>query len=163
MSRAGGRRSLLAVCLVAATAVLTGCSGLADALRPTAYCTPDDPVVTPASAAPGEELHVEVSGVGRHPECSSSLPSGARYGISIRSEASGTSTEDDGSRYYDAELTVLDPDDDGAAAGTARVPDDAPAGPAAISVDLQYAKTLCEILPDASCAPLPSALVEIVG
>ncbi|MFD6135546.1 hypothetical protein [Isoptericola sp. NPDC060257] len=147
---------------MAATTVLTGCGSLADAFRPTAYCSPDDPVVTPTSAAPGEELHIEISGVGRHPECSSTLPAGARYGISITSEVSWTSTEDDGGQYYGAELAVLDPDDAGAAAGTVRVPDDAPAGPATISVDLQYARTLCEILPDASCAPPPSALVEVV-
>jgi hypothetical protein len=137
MSRAGGRRSVLAVCLVAATAVLAGCGGLADALRPTAYCSPEDPVVSPTSVA--------------------------RYGISIGSRVEGTGNDDLGSRYYSAGLVVLDPDGAGAAEATVRVPDDMPIGEARISVDLQGAKTLCEIDPSASCAPDPFAVVDVVG
>ncbi|MFC7876609.1 hypothetical protein [Isoptericola sp. NPDC057391] len=163
MSSAGGRQSLLATCLVAATAVLAGCGGLADALRPTAYCSPEDPVVNPTSVAPGDEVQVVISGVGRHPECSSTLPGGARYGISIGSRVDGTGNDDLGSHYYSAGLVVLDPDDTGAAEATVRVPDDMPVGEAQISVDLQGAKTLCEIDPSASCAPHPFADLDIVG
>ncbi|MFE5308558.1 hypothetical protein [Isoptericola sp. NPDC056605] len=162
MSRTSRRRSVLATCLVAVTAVLAGCGGLADALRPTAYCSPEDPVVNPTSAAPGDELTFVVSGVGHHAECSSTLPGGARYGISIGSRVDGTGNDDLGSRYYSASVAVLDPDDAGAAEATVRVPDDMPIGEARISVDLQGAKTLCEIDPSASCAPDPFAVVGIV-
>lgn len=154
---------MLAVCLVAATAVLAGCGGLADALRPTAYCSPEDPVVSPTSVAPGDEVTVVIGEVGHHAECSSTLPGGARYGISIGSRVEGTGNDDLGSRYYSAGLVVLDPDGAGAAEATVRVPDDMPIGEARISVDLQGAKTLCEIDPSASCAPDPFAVVDVVG
>ncbi|MGW8565025.1 hypothetical protein [Isoptericola sp. NPDC055881] len=148
---------LLAVALVS---VSSGC-GVVDALGPTAYCRPNDPVVVPTSVVPGDELVVQIDGVGRHEECSSDLPRGARYGVSIRSRVDGTGNSDDGSHYYSADLVILDPDDDGAAHSTVRVPDDMPVGPAEISVDLEGASTLCEIDPAMSCGPDPFALIEV--
>ena len=162
MSGTGGRRRVLAVCLVAATAVLAGCGGLADATRPTAYCASEDPVVSPTSVAPGDEVTVVVSGVGRHAECTSTLPEGARYAIQIRSRVEGTGNDGRGSHYYSADLTVLDPDDAGAAETTVRIPPDMPVGEAHLSVNLEGAKTLCEIDPSMSCGPDPFAVVDVV-
>ncbi|SKC41390.1 hypothetical protein [Krasilnikoviella flava] len=119
--------------------------------------------MTPTSVTAGDAVQVMISGVGHHPECSSTLPGRARYEISIGSRVDGTGNDDRGSRYYSAGLVVLDPDDAGAAEATVRVPDDMPVGEARISVDLQGAKTLCEIDPSASCAPDPFAAVDVVG
>jgi len=154
---------VLAACLVAATAVLAGCGGLADALRPTAYCSPEDPVVNPTTVAPGDEVTVAVNGVVRHAECTSTLPDGARYAIQITSQVEGTGNDDLGRHFYSADLTVLDPDDAGAAEATVRIPPDMPLGEAHLSVNLEGAKTLCEIDPSASCAPDPFAVVDVVG
>lgn len=152
---------MLAIVLVAATAALSGCGALADTTRATAYCASEDPVAIPTSVAPGDEVTVVVSGVAVHADCTPTLPDGARYAIRIASRVEGTGDEP-GSHYYSARLTVLDPDDAGAAEATVRIPPDMPLGEAHLSVNLEGAKTLCEIDPSMSCGPDPFAVVDVV-
>ncbi|MGF0118249.1 hypothetical protein ACQFYA_18300 [Promicromonospora sp. Marseille-Q5078] len=154
------RRGVLGLVVVIVLAgAVSGC-GIVDSVLRKAYCSPHDPVVTPTSVAPGDEVHVEIDGVGHHSSCSSTLPSRARYGISIRSLVDGTGDPDLGTHFYNTDLTVLDPSSDGVAEGTVHVPDDVPVGEAEISVNITV-PTPCEVDPTASCAANPSAVVEI--
>jgi hypothetical protein len=147
---------LAVVALLATTGLSSGCG----VFPQNAYCAANDPVVTPTSVGPGDEVDVRIDGVGGL-DCSTELPDHARYEISIMSLVDGTGNDDAGSHYYSADLVVVDPDEDGAARTTVVVPEDMPPGPARISVDLENAKTLCEIDPSMSCPMNPSASIEI--
>lgn len=67
-----------------------------------------------------------------------------------------------GSGRLSAALGLLDPDADGDAEGTVRLPDDVPAGEAEVSLTLRWAKTLCDLDPSAGCARNPFATVDVV-
>lgn len=154
------RRALrLGSVLVLALAAAGGCSAVG-VLDPTAYCRPGDPVVAPLRVAPGDELQVEVPGREDGVDCEPRLPDRARYGVSIMSEKR---SDDPDEGHVSAALGMLDPNSDGDARGTVRVPDDFPAGEAEVSVRLQYAKILCEIDPTMSCAKNPFATIEVTG
>lgn len=134
-------------------------SGCVDAGPETAYCGPADPVVTPHTVAPGEELRVEVPGVDGE-DCEPSLPDGARYSVEIRSDVH-TGDADEGPSS--ASLGDLVPGDEGSARGSVQVPADFPPGGAEVSVRLEGADTLCEIDPSMSCAKDPAAAVDVTG
>lgn len=159
--RPARRTALGVVALLALAGLPSGC-GLGGPFSQTAYCDANDPVVTPTSVAPGDELAVRIDGVGGV-DCSTDLPDRARYGISLISRVSGTGNDDRGSHYYQADLATLDPDDDGAAQTTVIVPKDMPPGPAELSVHLENAMTFCRVHTDYDCGPDPLALVEITG
>ncbi len=134
-------------------------AGCVDAGRETAHCGPVDPVVTPRTVAPGEELRVEVSGVAGE-GCEPFLPDGARYSVEITSEVH---TGDTDGGPYSAFLGDLNPGDDESAGSSFQVPADFPAGRAEVSVNLEGARTPCETDPTMSCPKDPFAPVEIVG
>ncbi|QDB79083.1 hypothetical protein FE251_06640 [Georgenia wutianyii] len=136
---------------VAAFVLVVGTAGCVDTGPETAYCDPQDPVVSPMRVAPGAEVTVEVGGVDEVGGCEPRLPEGARYEIEMRWHGSGTS------------LGTVRPDEDGAGSGTFTVPADVPAGTAEVSVDLEGARTICEIDPTMSCPKNPFAAVEVIS
>ena len=138
--------------LAAAALVLASATaGCVDSGPETAYCGPQDPIVTPVSVAPGAEVTVEIGGVDEAGGCEPRLPEGARYEIEMRWHDSATS------------LGTVRPDEDGAGSGTFAVPAGVPAGTAEVSVDLEGAHTICEIDPTMSCGKDPFAAVEVIG
>jgi len=141
----------LGAALVLSLAAISGCSTLEAAVDRTAYCRPEDPVVTPQRVAPGDELHIETSGREDGVDCEPRMPARARYAVSIMSSVGG----------YSASLGVLNPSSDGAAQGTVQIPDDIPIGRAEVLLVLGNAKTLCELDPSASCAKNPFALIDV--
>lgn len=148
------RRALCGLAVV--VAVASGCAlGTGE---PTAYCQPDDPLVTPQRVAPGDDLHVEVAGSSGSTGCERELPARARYEVLIT--AAGPA-DDRATGRYSVSLGVLEPDDEGDAVGTFPVPDDAPTGEAEVSVSLQHAPTVCEVDPTIGCAAPPFALVDV--
>lgn len=148
-------RRARAIALVLALAATSACSALG---METAYCQPKDPVVTPQLAAPGDELHVEVPGNVDGVNCEPDLPTTATYEISVLSDAPA---EDPDDGLYRAPLGSLDPDDDGDAEGTFRLPEGMPPGRAVVSADLQGAPTVCDLDPDLDCAPGPRVPIEV--
>lgn len=150
---------LLRLAVVGVALVATwGCS-IVEAVDPTAYCQPEDPVVTPQSVAPGDELRVETVGRDGDADCEPTMPARARYEVSIMSEEPDS---DPDMGLYSATLGSLDPDSDGTAQGTVRVPDDIPIGKAEVSLRLQGATTICDIDPSIGCAKNPFAPIEVV-
>ncbi|MFF8345808.1 hypothetical protein ACF049_05605 [Cellulosimicrobium funkei] len=148
------RRALCGLAVV--MAVASGCAlGTGE---PTAYCQPDDPLVTPQRVAPGDDLRVEVPSSSGGTGCEHDLPDRARYEvlITVRGPASDPATS-----RYSASLGTLEPGDGGAADGTFPVPDDVPSGEAQVSVSLRHAPTVCEVDPTIGCAAPPSALVDV--
>ncbi len=159
LARRSRRALRLGPVVALALTAAAGCS-VVDALDQTAYCRPGDPVVAPLRVAPGDELEVDVPGREDGVDCEPRLPDRARYGVSIMSEKR---SDDPDEGHVSAALGMLDPNSDGDARGTVRVPDDFPAGDAEVLVRLQYAKTLCEIDPSMSCAKNPFATIEVTG
>ena len=145
---------------VALALLATSACALVDAVAPTAYCTPKDPVVTPQRVSPGGEVHVETVGNHDGVDCETRLPAQARYQVRIRSE---TPADDPDEGYLSADLGVLDPSSNGDAEGTFRVPDDFPVDEAEISLRLDGAKTICDIDPSIGCAKNPFARIDVVG
>ncbi|MCK9794576.1 hypothetical protein M1843_12545 [Isoptericola sp. 4D.3] len=139
-------------------ATTSACSTLEAAVDRTAYCRPEDPVVTPQRVAAGDELHIDVLGREDGVDCEPRMPDRARYAVSIMSEMPDS---DPTMGRYSAALGVLDPSSDGAAQGTVRIPDDIPAGKAEVSLGLQGAKTLCELDHSIGCAKNPFAPIEV--
>ncbi|WP_069387690.1 hypothetical protein [Cellulosimicrobium cellulans] len=139
--------------------VTVGCAVL-DPTSRTAYCRPDDPVVTPQSVAPGAELNLAVAGDVDGVDCESRMPARARYEVWITSD---TSAEDPDDGLYSASLGLLDPGSDGDAEGTVRLPDEVPLGRAEVSVNLVGADTVCDIDPTIGCAKDPFVAIEIVA
>lgn len=133
--------------------VVPGCSA------PTAYCQPEDPVVTPQRVAPGEELHVEAAGRSEGARCEPRMPEGAQYEVRVVSEVRDP---DPDNGYSRASLAFLDPSDDGDAEGTVRLPDDFPVGKATVVVSLRNATTVCDADPDLDCVGDPSAAIEVI-
>lgn len=146
--------------LAALLLALTFTSGCVDVGPPTAYCGPVDPVVTPGRVAPGGELHIEVAGLVDSGDCEPSMPDEARYSIEIGSEVRSGDGEEG---PYSTSLDDLDPNSDGGARGTVRVPEDFPLGAAEVSVRLEGAQTLCEIDPTMSCPKGPFAPVDVTS
>ncbi len=138
-------------------AVASGCAlGTGE---PTAYCQPDDPLVTPQRVAPGDDLRVEVPSSSGGTGCEHDLPDRARYEVLITLAGPA---DDSATGRYSVSLGVLEPDDEGDAVGTFPVPDDVPTGEAEVSVSLRHAPTVCEVDPTIGCAAPPSALVDVV-
>ncbi len=92
-------------------------------------------------------------------DCEPSMPAHARYEVSIVS----AEPDSDPDMRHSTTLGSLDPESDGSAQGTIRVPDDIPIGKAEVSLRLQGAKTICEIDPSVGCAQNPFAPIEIIG
>jgi hypothetical protein len=151
-------RALRLAVVSVALGAITCCSSVAGADL-TAYCQPEDPTVTPQSAAPGDVLQVETVGREGDVDCEPSMPDRARYEVSIASEEPDGDPDMD---RYTTTLGSLDPESDGSARGTIRVPDDIPMGRAEVSLRLQGAKTICEIDPSVGCAQNPFAPIEII-
>ncbi|MFB7800820.1 hypothetical protein [Isoptericola sp. NPDC056134] len=151
-------RWTLGAILFLSIATASGCATLEAAVDRTAYCRPEDPVVTPQRVAPGDELHVETTGREAGVDCESRMPDRARYAVSIMSEMPDS---DPAMGRYSAALGVLDPSSDGAAQGTVRIPADIPAGKAEVSLSLQGAKTICELDPSIGCAKNPFAPIDV--
>jgi len=144
--------------VVVAIAAASGCSSVG-AADTTAYCQPADPVVTPQLVAPGDELRIEAVGREGDVDCEPSMPSGARYEVSISSlEPVGDPTPG----RYRRTLGSLDPESDGSARGTVRVPDGFPIGRAEVSLTLRGAETICDIDPSIGCAKPPFAPIDVV-
>ncbi|MEN5072558.1 hypothetical protein ABE437_01970 [Isoptericola cucumis] len=149
----------LGAALVLSLAAIPGCSTIASVVDRTAYCQPEDPVVTPQRVAPGDQLHIETTGRDDGVDCEPQMPSRARYEVSIMSEMPDS---DPNMGLYSASLGVLDPSSDGAAQGTVRLPDDIPVGKAEVSLRLQGAKTICELDPSIGCAKNPFAPIDVI-
>ncbi len=144
------RRWSISSVLVLALVTVAGCVG---AGQSTAVCAPVDPVAAPRSVAPGGELHIEVTGLMTGGDCEPRLPEGARYELELRWAGEETPVS----------LGSLQPGFDGVVQGTVRVPEDAPAGTAEVSVNLEGAPTVCQTDPTIGCAKDPFTLVEIAG
>ncbi|GAB6940156.1 hypothetical protein JCM11754A_36830 [Isoptericola variabilis] len=151
-------RWTLGAIMLLSIAAASGCSALAAVVDRTAYCQPEDPVVTPQRVAPGDELHIETTGRETGVDCEPRMPDRARYAVSIMSEMPDS---DPAMGRYAAALGVLDPSSDGAAEGTVRIPGDIPAGKAEVFLSLQGAKTICELDPSIGCAKNPSAPIDV--
>lgn len=115
--------------------------------------------MTPQSVAPGDVLQVETAGREGDVDCEPSIPAGARYEVAITSEV--PDNDPDMSRYSTS-LGSLDPDSDGSAQGTVRVPNDIPIGTAEVSLRLQGATTICDVDPNIGCAKNPFTPIEII-
>ncbi len=139
---------------------LAATSGCVDAGAATAYCGPADPVVSPTAVAPGQEMHLEVARHVTADGCEQSLPDRARYEVRLTSERRAP---DAAEGRYGITLGVLEPNADGDATGTVRVPDDVPLGGAEVSVRLTGAETICEIDPTMQCAKDPFAPIDVTG
>jgi len=158
--RRAARRPLAGAALLLAVSVVSGCASIGAAFDRTAYCRPEDPVVTPQLAAPGDELHVETTGRVDGVECEPRMPARARYEVSIMSEMPDS---DPSMGRWSRSLGTLDPSDDGDAEGTVRLPADTPAGKAEVSLRLVGAKTICDLDPSIGCAKNPFAPIDVTG
>ncbi|MFD6176356.1 MULTISPECIES: hypothetical protein [unclassified Isoptericola] len=157
--RRAARRSLAAALALAVT-VVSGCASISAAFDRTAYCRPEDPVVTPKHATPGDELHVETTGRVDGVDCEPRMPARARYEVSIMSEMPDS---DPTMGRWSRSLGTLDPSDEGDAEGTVRLPADTPAGKAEVSLRLVGAKTICELDPSIDCTKNPFAPIDVTG
>lgn len=113
-------------------------------------CLPQDPVITPATAAPGETIEIASAGFNDTSDCEPSLPEGATYRIRVKSLDGGDSIE----------VRELAPQEDGGLVAHVEVPSEFPPGRAAVDLLVDGARLFCEVDQSIECGR-STALLEV--